>query len=824
MYGLRMTRIAQRMISPRSRGASAQVRRTRPRIEALEGRLVLSSSGNTLYLQTNLVSDIQGMANFTDPNLKDPWGISFSATSPFWISDQASNFQNASTGNSSPVSTLYSSSGSPESLIVNIPNQNNAPADSATNGPTGQVSTSAPGITTSSTDFQVVGPNGGPSHEASFIFANMDGSISAWAGKNSGTPIANTTATIKANVAGASFTGLAIANNPAAAVNGASGIQIYAADQNSGNIDVFNSKWQLTKTFSDPNFAKFPAGYTAFNVQNLSVNGTQTLFVTYTNQSIPSGGIVDEFTTNGTFIKTLINDPTGKWLDNPWGLTIAPQSFGKFGGDLLVGNNGGNGWINAFDPMNGHFQGVLTLGSGQPFSENNLWALTFGNGGSGGLANTLYFTAGPGGTDGLFGSLQAIPSLSARAPIVPKLPNGAFQTVTTVPANGDQNPYGVAFVPSGFPSGGTLSPGDILVSNFNNSANQQGTGTTIVDIKPNGAESLFFQGPSAPGQVGLTTALGILKSGFVIVGNVPATYDSQGNLVSVGQGSLTILNSNGKVVTTISDNALLDGPWDLTINDQGSQAQVFVSNVLSGTVTRIDLKIPNGGNPIVESETQIASGYLHSPNSMALVVGPTGLAYNPKNGTLYVASTGDNEIFAIPNAVTRTSDDGKGSVVFDNANLRGPLGLVLAPNGDLITANGDAVNADPTQPSELVEFTPGGKFVGEFSIDPILGSAFGLAVTDVGGLLRLAAVDDTTNSLDVWTFKTNSRSSFASHSSSASGSAASDANFVTTIGMSSGALAASGKSAAIDQLFSATQESDVPSTLLSRRRVMWGQS
>ncbi len=106
MYGLRMTRIAQRMISPRSRGASAQGRRTRPRIEALEGRLVLSSSGNTLYLQTNLVSDIQGMANFTDPNLKDPWGISFSATSPFWISDQASNFKNASTGNSSAVTTL----------------------------------------------------------------------------------------------------------------------------------------------------------------------------------------------------------------------------------------------------------------------------------------------------------------------------------------------------------------------------------------------------------------------------------------------------------------------------------------------------------------------------------------------------------------------------------------------------------------------------------------------------------------------------------------------------------------------------------------------
>ena len=125
MYGLRMTRIAQRMISLRGRSAGAKVRRTRPGIEALEARLVLSSSGNTLYLQSNLVSDIQGMAQFTDPNLKDPWGISFSATSPFWISDQASNFQNVSTKNSSPVSTLHSGSGSPMSLIVNIPNQNN---------------------------------------------------------------------------------------------------------------------------------------------------------------------------------------------------------------------------------------------------------------------------------------------------------------------------------------------------------------------------------------------------------------------------------------------------------------------------------------------------------------------------------------------------------------------------------------------------------------------------------------------------------------------------------------------------------------------------
>jgi hypothetical protein len=444
------------------------------------------------------------------------------------------------------------------------------------------------------------------------------------------------------------------------------------------------------------------------------------------------------------------------WLDNPWGLTIAPAGFGKFGGDLLVGNNGGNNWINAFDPVTGNFKGVLTLASGQPFSENNLWALNFGNGASGGVANTLYFTAGLNQKDGLFGSLQAIPTLSKNAPIVPNLPSGAFQTVSTVPANGDLNPYGVAFVPKDFPSGGTIKPGDILVANFNSSSNLQGTGTTIVDISPNGSQSLFFQNAAAPG---LDTALGILKSGFVIVGNLPATYDAKGNLLSIGQGSLQILDKSGNVVTTLSDSALLDGPWDLTINDQGDAAQVFVSNVLNGVVTRIDLSIPDGGTPTVESLTRIASGYLTRTDPNALVVGPTGLAYDANRNVLYVASTGNNEIFSVSHAGDRTSDAGMGKLVYqDNAHLRGPLGLVLAPNGDLITANGDAVNPDPNQTSELVEFTPNGKFVGEFSIDPNAGGAFGVAVTNTDGILRFAAVEDVTNSLDIWTFQTSDNS------------------------------------------------------------------
>jgi hypothetical protein len=648
----------------------------------------------------------------------------------------------------------------------------------------------------------------------------MDGSISAWNG--------GPHATIVTSVPGASFTGLAIANDQ----TGAS--FIYAADQNSSNVVVFNSQWAATGSLTDPN--GLPAGFNAFNVQN--INGL--LYATYTNQSIPSGGIVDVFKPDGTFVNRLIDDQAGKWLDNPWGLTMAPSTFGKFGGDLLVGNNGGNFEINAFDPNSGHFKGVLTLASGQPFSENNLWALTFGNGGSGGVANTLYFTAGPGGTDGLFGSLQAIPSLSKKAPIVPNLPNGAFQTVNTVPANGEVNPYGVAFVPKDFPSGGTINPGDILVSNFNSSSNLQGTGTTIVDISPNGSQSLFFQDSTAPG---LDTALGVLKSGFVIVGNLPATYDSSGNLLSIGQGSLLILDKSGNVVTTLTDSALLDGPWDLTINDQGDSAQVFVSNVLNGVVTRIDLTIPDGGDPVVQSLTRIGSGYLTRTDPAALVVGPTGLAYDAKHNTLYVASTGDNEIFAISKAGSRTSDGGMGNLIYqDNAHLRGPLGLVLAPNGDLIAANGDAVNPDPTQTSELVEFTPKGKFVGEFSIDPSAGGAFGLAVTNEGGLLRFAAVEDVTNSLDIWTFDPRSDDSPDGDHNESSEDFASGANLVTTIGLShppstgsssvSGstssssteAPAASVPSAAIDQLFSDAQESDVASTLFSRHLVRWGHS
>jgi hypothetical protein len=320
---------------------------------------------------------------------------------------------------------------------------------------------------------------------------------------------------------------------------------------------------------------------------------------------------------------------------------------------------------------------------------------------------------------------------------------------STVPGNGDVNPYGVAFVPHGFPKSDKAHPGDILVSNFNNSGNTQGTGTTIVAISPTGQQTLFFQGPSTPGELGLTTALGVLRRGFVLVGSVPTLSGSV-----EPPGELLILDRNGGVVATLSDTKLLDGPWDLTVSEEGDNAAVFVSNVLSGTVTRLDLKVSEDGKGvIVEGETQIASGYFIRPDMNALVVGPTGLAYDRDKDILYVASTGDNAIFAISQARRRGSDGGMGTlVVQDNAHLRGPLGLVLAPNGDLVMTNGDAVNGDPTQPSEILEYTISGEFVDETPINSsgMQGGAFGIALMRIDGETLFAAVDDIFNTLKVW--------------------------------------------------------------------------
>jgi hypothetical protein len=327
-------------------------------------------------------------------------------------------------------------------------------------------------------------------------------------------------------------------------------------------------------------------------------------------------------------------------------------------------------------------------------------------------------------------------------------------TASTIPANGDVNPYGVVFIPPNFARGGMLNPGDVLVSNFNNSPNTQpagnlqGTGTTIVRVTPGNQTSVFFQGQQG---LGLTTALGVLSRGFVVVGNVPST---DGSSATAKPGSLIVLDKNGNMVGNFADPTLLDGPWDLTINDQGSRAQIFVSNVLSGTITRIDVKFTRSGGFQVVDTIQIASGYTHRGDSAAFEIGPTGLVYMPKTDTLFVASTGDNAIYAIRHAGKAKTDQGTGTIIYqDPAHLRGPLGLALAADGNLITSNGDAINADTTmtQNSELVEFTLKGQFVGQFSLNPAqAGGAFGVA-SSATSQHKFAAVNDLTNSVMIWT-------------------------------------------------------------------------
>jgi WD40 repeat protein len=339
--------------------------------------------------------------------------------------------------------------------------------------------------------------------------------------------------------------------------------------------------------------------------------------------------------------------------------------------------------------------------------------------------------------------LRATPKRAAST--IAQIAKASSSTVSTVPGNGDVNPYGVAFVPAGFPTGGmpSLNPGDVLVSNFNNIKNLQGTGTTIVRVTPDNKTSVFYQAPQG---VGLTTALGILKSGFVLVGNVPST---DGTSATVGMGSLLVLDKNGRPVTNLTDPNMLNGPWDLTVNDNGNQAQVFVANVLSGTVNRLDVSTPANGPFMVTGTTQVASGYTHRGDPAAFELGPTGLALNPSTHTLYVASTADNAIYAVRNADTTGTLSGKGKVVYkDRAHLHGPLGLTFAPDGNLIAAQGDAINPSKKQPSELVEFTPKGKFVGQFSISNKPDGAFGVAASQDGQ--HFAAVNDNDNTVMIW--------------------------------------------------------------------------
>jgi hypothetical protein len=327
--------------------------------------------------------------------------------------------------------------------------------------------------------------------------------------------------------------------------------------------------------------------------------------------------------------------------------------------------------------------------------------------------------------------------------IFPLLP----PSVSTVPSNGDVNPYGVAFAPKVLPAGSGLQPGDILVSNFNNSQNLQGTGTTIVRVDSAGNTSTFFHS-SAPG---LSAALGILTDGLVLIGNLPT---ADGTSATVQPGRLAVLDRNGTFLGTFGTASVVDGPWGMAVYDIGNgvsgTAHVFLSNVLSGVVSRFD--ITYNATQVGATALVLANGFSHRADPAALELGPSGLAYNASNDTLYVASSSDNAVYEIPTA--RTTQSTLSATLFfqDSIHLHGPLDLAILPNGHFLVVNSDGSNVDLNQPSELVEYTAAGQFIAQLSIDPNNGGAFGLGVNSLGwGTIRIAAVDDNMNRLNIWT-------------------------------------------------------------------------
>jgi DNA-binding beta-propeller fold protein YncE len=331
-----------------------------------------------------------------------------------------------------------------------------------------------------------------------------------------------------------------------------------------------------------------------------------------------------------------------------------------------------------------------------------------------------------------------------------------FHTVstvsTTVPMNGDVNPYGVARIPQ---SHGDLVAGNFLISNFNAASNLQGTGTTIVQIAPDGKLTQFAEIDASkvdcPGGVGLTTALVALQSGYVVVGSLPT---SNGMAATARAGCLIVLNSRGKVEETFTDNGI-NGPWDMTAVDVGPLAALFVTNVLNGTVAADGSVVRKGtvvrlllgifdGPPQVLDSTIVASGFEERTDPAALVIGPTGVAFDDNTGDLYVADSLENRIQAIPNALFRLSSGGTGTTVFEGGKLNDPLGLALAPDGHLLAANGDdgrIVEIDPHSGMEvaakLVDDTPGPP--------PGAGALFGLYADGSG----VYFVDDDSNSFNL---------------------------------------------------------------------------
>jgi uncharacterized protein (TIGR03118 family) len=335
------------------------------------------------YLVHNLVSDLPSMADYEDPNLVNPWGLATTASSPFWIGN-----------NGTGTSTLYGTTGAPIALVVTVP----TPAAATGGAVSGVIANTAAGFPVAT------GKN------ASFIFCTEDGTVSGW---NSSVNATGAIVTVNNSASNAVFKGCVIGGTSAAPV-------LYVADFHNGVVDMFDVNFNpIAATAGAFTDAAIPAGFAPFNIANFGGK----LYVAYAKQDSakhddaagPGNGFVDIFDFSGNLLTHLISQGP---LNSPWGMQMAPATFGQFGGALLVGNFG-DGTINAFDPVKGTQLGTLNDPTGHALTIPGLWGLLFGNGGKGGDTSTLYFTAGtpgpygePAESHGLFGSIQAPPAFT----------------------------------------------------------------------------------------------------------------------------------------------------------------------------------------------------------------------------------------------------------------------------------------------------------------------------------------------------------------------------------------------------------------------------
>ena len=495
---------------------------------SLQSRSALAQNA---YIQHNLVSDLAGYADHTDTNLLNPWGISFSATSPFWLSD-----------NHSGLSTLYNSSGTPQALVVTIP------------PPAGGTSPASPSGTVWNNTTGFIAAGNTPSR---FLFSTEDGTISAWAsGPNAVLKVDN-------SASGAVYKGLAIGSNGV-------GTFIYATDFHNDRIDAFDTNFSpaMLGAFVDTNI---PAIFAPFNIQNL--NGE--LYVTYAQPdadkhddvSGPGHGYVDVFDTSGNLLRRLVSQGV---LNSPWGLAVAPMGFGPFGGALLVGNFGG-GQINAFDPATGDWMGTLNGTNGSPLAIPGLWALAFGNGGNGGSPQTLYFTAGFNSeTDGLFGSLAPLyPAITAGAHflqhnLVSDLAGYADHTDTNL-----VNPWGISFSAT---SPFWLSDNHSGLSTLYNSS---GTPQALVVTVPPPAGGTPPASPS--GTVWNNT------TGFFVTGSTLSRF-----LFSTEDGTISAWASGATAVLKVDNSASGAVYKGLAIGSNGVSSFIYATDFHNGRVDAFD--------------------------------------------------------------------------------------------------------------------------------------------------------------------------------------------------------------------------------------------